>query len=111
MSNAANEILERKLRSLFPEQAEDVVRLLLQYGREENDREPARVRLAIVKLSGGNYDKVQEYIHAAKVDYRDVLAWAEYPEELGSRSWELSTEETGKIRGRDLDQYKQWLDE
>jgi hypothetical protein len=67
--------------------------------------------LAIVKLSGGNYNKLGEYVQIAKQDYRDVLAWAEYPEEIGSKSWELSTAEVYKIRERDLDQYRQWLDE
>lgn len=67
--------------------------------------------MAIVKVSRGNYEKVKEYVQAAKVDYRDVLAWAEYPEEIGAKSWELSTEEVEKMRERDLDQYRRWLDE
>ncbi len=37
-----------------------------------------RVHLAILKLSQGNYEKLIEYTNKAKVDFRDVLWWAEY---------------------------------
>ena len=40
-----------------------------------------RVQLAILKLSDGNEDKLREFVAVAKRDYRDVLFWAEYPEE------------------------------
>ena len=34
-----------------------------------------------MKLSAGSEEKVREYLAVAKRDYRDVLFWAEYPEE------------------------------
>ena len=39
------------------------------------------MQLAILKLSAGNEEKVCEFVAVAKRDYRDVLFWAEYPEE------------------------------
>jgi hypothetical protein len=48
---------------------------------EPHERERERVQLDIVKLSAGSEAKVREYVVVAKRDYRDVLFWAEYPED------------------------------
>jgi hypothetical protein len=58
-----------------------VLELLDSYGMEPDERERERVQLDILKLSGGSEEKVREYVAVAKRDYRDVLFWAEYPEE------------------------------
>jgi hypothetical protein len=58
-----------------------VLELLDSYGVEPYERERERVRLDILKLSAGSEEKVREYVAVAKRDYRDVLFWAEYPEE------------------------------
>ena len=66
----------------FPEdRRQRVLALLETYGVESYERERERVQLAILTLSAGNEEKLREYVAVAKVDYRDVLAWAEYPEE------------------------------
>ena len=66
----------------FPESAHaGVLELLDSYGVESYERERERVQLAILKLSEGNEEKLREFIAVAKRDYRDVLFWAEYPEE------------------------------
>ena len=51
------------------------------YGVEPYERERERVQVAILKLSAGSEEEVREYVAVAKRDYRDVLFWAEYPEE------------------------------
>src|SRR5438270_10535367 len=58
-----------------------VLELLDTYGVESYERERERVQLAILKLSQGNEEKVREFVAVAKHDYRDVLFWAENPEE------------------------------
>jgi len=58
-----------------------VLELLDSYGVERYERERERVQVAILKLSAGSEAKVREYVAVAKRDYRDVLFWAEYPEE------------------------------
>ena len=58
-----------------------VFELLDTYGVESYQRERERVQLAILKLSEGNEEKLREFVAVAKRDYRDVLFWAEYPEE------------------------------
>ena len=58
-----------------------VLELLDSYGVEPYEQERERVQVAILKLSAGSEAKVREYVAVAKRDYRDVLFWAEYPEE------------------------------
>ena len=55
--------------------------LLDVYGVEAYEHERERVQLAILKLSEGNEEKLREFVAVAKRDYRDVLFWAENPEE------------------------------
>jgi hypothetical protein len=40
--------------------------------------EPERVSLAILDISEGNLNLVRHHVEVAKVDYRDVLLWAEH---------------------------------
>lgn len=70
------------VQAYFPEDSRERVLALLQtYGVESYERERERVQLAILNLSAGNEEKLREYVAVAKEDYRDVLSWAEYPEE------------------------------
>lgn len=54
-----------------------VLAVLDLYGTEPHEREKDRVQFAIVLLSGGSEGRLLELVQAAKVDYRDVLAWAQ----------------------------------
>ena len=58
-----------------------VLELLDSFDVEPCERERERVQGAILKLSAASEAKVREYVAVAKRDYRDVLFWAEYPEE------------------------------
>ena len=70
------------VQKTFPESAHSrVLELLDSYGVESYERERERVQLAILKLSEGNEEKLREFVAVAKRDYRDVLFWAENPEE------------------------------
>ena len=70
------------IQATFPESSRArVLELLDRYGVESYERERERVQLAILKLSGGSEEKLREFLAVAKRDYRDVLFWAEYPEE------------------------------
>ena len=70
------------VQSNFPESAHvRVLELIDTYGVESYERERERVQLAILKLSDGNEEKLREFVARAKRDYRDVLFWAENPEE------------------------------
>jgi hypothetical protein len=55
--------------------AADALRTLVP---DPRDRDPTRLWRACVKLSKGNLKDLYHYVHQAKLDYRDVLYWAEY---------------------------------
>ena len=70
------------VQAAFPKESRArVLELLDSYGVESYERERERVQLDILKLSAGSEEKVREYVAVAKRDYRDVLFWAENPEE------------------------------
>jgi tRNA A58 N-methylase Trm61 len=70
------------VQKTFPEDTQArVLELLDTYGVESYERERERVHLAILKLSEGNEEKLREFVAVAKRDYRDVLFWAENPDE------------------------------
>jgi hypothetical protein len=70
------------VHAAFPKESwARVLELLDSYGIESYERERERVQLDILKLSAGSEEKVREFVAVAKRDYRDVLFWAEYPEE------------------------------
>ena len=75
--------------------------------------EPARVQLAILKLSNGDSEKLQDYIQAASLDYRDVLAWAEFPEQIrsGKTRYNTDLDMYEAILKADREQYEAWLEE
>lgn len=69
---------------------------------------PERVHLAILKLCNNDIEKLKELVTTANNDFRDVIAWAEYPEE-SKNPFSYNNEELEEIRERDLQQYLQWL--
>jgi len=81
MARSRDEVIAA-IQATFPESSRArVLELLDRYGVESYERERERVQLAILKLSGGTEEKLREFLAVAKRDYRDVLFWAEYPEE------------------------------
>jgi hypothetical protein len=100
-----------KVRQCFPnEDQEKIMGILDLYGKESHVRELERVQIAILKLSGGDLENLREYVEVAKSDFRDVLASAEYPEEMSKNTWKMSDEEEVKrIQERDRQQYIDWL--
>jgi hypothetical protein len=104
--------VDRIVRRDFPnEQFAPITALLNEYGHEKWHRESSRVRLAVLKLAHGSVEKLRVHIEAAKSDYRDVLAAAEYPDycKIGFRITELPADEQRRIINRDWKQYEDWL--
>lgn len=104
--------VERVVRRDFPpERVAEVIAMLNEYGSEGWQRETDRVRLAVLKLAAGNMEKVRQGIETAKQDYRDVLAYAEYPGYM-SRVPGTGTrppDEVKRIVDADWKQYQDWL--
>jgi hypothetical protein len=104
------EILERKLAGMFPDEAirSQAREILDAYGEESSEEGANRVRLAILKLSKPSLESVREYTQCARVDFRDVLAWAEYPNQI--KNPPLKDEEKRKaLIEQDRKQYEKWL--
>lgn len=104
--------LERMLAVVFPAEGlrEAARTQLFRYGHELRDRDPGRVRLAILKLSDGDLLKLDKMVDLACQDYRDVLAMAEYPAymKLEPGIDPNSPAAQAAIKS-DRDQYEAWL--
>ena len=110
MTNPSRSLVVEKVRQVFPDRDPDeILAVLDDYGREDHEGEPARVQLAILKLCDEDgRDDPSSYVAAAKADYRDVLAWAEYPNQM-RQSGNLDDEERERLKSLDEAQYEQWL--
>ena len=103
-------ILSRKLTTLFQDDLvrAEAVALLEAYGTESYEQEPPRVRLAILKLTGPDLSQIKKYTDMARQDYRDILAWAEYPRQ--SKKWSVPDgPKKKKIMDEDRAEYEAWL--
>jgi len=102
-----------KIRRIFPrENPADILEILEFYGTDGGEKETERVRLAVLKLCGGDLNELLEMIEAAKEDYRDILAWAESPNQLRTSPAELAAlppEASNEVRESDRRQYLAWL--
>jgi hypothetical protein len=96
-----------KIGQVFPASAPAEVRRLLD---EYTGPERLRVQLAIVKLSDEDgRDSPRHYLDSACSDYRDVLAWAESPQQLRPDWFSLSVTDRAKVVKADRQQYARWL--
>jgi hypothetical protein len=104
---ATRELVLSIVQRDFP--AEDpgtMIALLDAYGAEPHERERERVHLAILKLSQGESAKLLHWIGIAKQDYRDALAWAEYPAQMRVP---VNSDPGPEILEDDRKQYLAWL--
>jgi len=106
-----NDVERIARREFSDEQFSTVIALLKEYGTEAWQRECPGVQLAALKLADGNLEKLRAQIEAAKRDYRDVLAVAEFPAycKVGFRIRELPVDERLRIINADWRQYDEWL--
>jgi hypothetical protein len=81
MARSRDEVVAAIQATFLESSRARVLELLDSYGVESYERERERVQLAILKLSGGSEEKLREFVAVAKRDYRDVLFWAENPDE------------------------------
>ena len=69
--------VESLVDRMFPDRPEETRQLLLTYA----DNEANRVRRGLLVLSQGRFDLLTHYVACALRDYRDILYWAEYPDD------------------------------
>jgi hypothetical protein len=70
-----------------------------------------RALLAVLKLSNGDVGLVAANLESARTDWRDVIAYAEYPAYMRatSGSTRLSADRRGELIEADWTQYQSWL--
>ena len=68
-----------------------------------------RVALASLKMADGDLGRLQAALAVAKDDYRDVLAWAEYPEYMRSVPGPGRPPDVERVIEADWRQYQAWL--
>jgi hypothetical protein len=106
-----NDVIRIVQRDFPTEQFDTVMSILGDYGAEDRQRSVNRVRLAVLKLASGDLQALRREIDVAKSDYRDVLAYAEYPEYMQkvSPSAAIAEAERERIIRTDWTQYQLWL--
>ena len=73
------EVLRRAVEHHFAHgQRQRALAVLASYGEQPHERELARVRFDAVALSRGDLAELEWIVEHARLDYRDVLLWAEY---------------------------------
>ncbi len=86
MTRRLSDEVEGGLAREFAPEEQSVARdLLARYGVAAHDREVDRVRRALLSLSRGKLDLLGHYLAIAQHDYRDVLYWADHPEQAPKR--------------------------
>ena len=66
----------------FPqEEHSSLIALFSSYGSEPYQKEQERVLLCILSLAKGDVRQVEDFLCHAKKDYRNIIFWAEYPQE------------------------------
>lgn len=105
-----DQILARKLNELFPDEKtkNHAIAILNEYGKEDYEQEIVRVKLAILKLSGSDQEKIIDFTQSAKLDYRDVLSWTEFPRQ--SKNWSMPEDnKLQRLIDDDEAEYRKWL--
>ena len=110
-------LLPRVLVAMYPDpqKREYVESQLQRYGTEIYQREPARVRLGILRLvSDQPYDEkeLEGLIDLACGDYRDLLVGAEYP--LSAAKYDLRKTNPDRYRNLQVKEkrdYDDWLNQ
>lgn len=106
MSSPA-QLLAKKIAQVFPDADPAEIRRVLD---GYTGPEQPRVQLAIVKLCDEDGpDSLRRHVDAACLDYRDVLAWAEFPQQLRPDWFSLSVTDRAKVVKADRQQYARWL--
>lgn len=90
MSDALAPPTQQRIARLFPAADRDLVSALLSEdcgnnlpGCEDADAAALeRIRFAVLKLSGGDFNALQRAVDLAKTDWRDVLVFAGFGDDV-----------------------------
>ena len=80
----AQHVTDRVKKDFRPEDVDEALGILDQYGREKWEDWPEFMRLAILRMVNGNMKKLPGYVQSAKEDYRNILSEVLY---LYGKDW------------------------
>jgi hypothetical protein len=102
--------VERIVRRDFPADAfDEILGIVDRYQSDHGVSASARVHLAALKLAQGNRDALCRWVNEARMDYRDVLAPAEYPLYLRKVHGPSQPRDVDEIIEADWHEYQAWL--
>ena len=89
----------------------EVLAILDEYGTARWHHGRDRVQLAVLKLAAGDTQALLTYLSMALQDFRDVLAYAEYPTD-SQNGWDYKygPGEHERVYEEDWKQYREWLE-
>lgn len=100
-------LLERLVRREFGDRSSEV-KQKLQKVESETPNSRNRISASILKLSEKNFDAIDHLIEVANIDFRDVIASAEYPGCL-KVGFDIPENRRKQIYLADWKQYSKWL--
>lgn len=101
--------VQRKIRQIFPDSdPKEILARLEAMGEMDGRPSRHRVWLAVLKLHEEGDGDLSSLMETAKEDHRDVLAWAEYPNQMRFGPTD-DPEKARQLRELDRRQYQTWL--
>lgn len=109
LKNLTSEDVDRILCREFSESdLEEAREILANYGLDPSHKHVNRVRVAAVRLSDGNLEKLESSIDLAQQAYQDALAWAETPTYRKIPA-NMPREDVELVLEEDYTDYKEWV--
>lgn len=71
-------VIDRVKKDYRPEDVDEVLAILAEYGKCEHETSPEFMRLAVLRLANRNKQKLPRLVETAKWEYRDVLGGVQY---------------------------------
>lgn len=102
------EILDTKLAQLFPAAVDRSAANALLAPVLAGPEGP-RVAVGCLKLAGNSLKELKACTETALTDYRDILAWAEYPRQM-QLGVKATPEQKTAARRADTQEYTRWLE-
>ena len=104
------DIVLKTIARVFPDDDGAAVLARLEaYGTEPHETDVDRVHLAVLKLcEEDGASEPSGYVARAKQDSRDVIAWAEFPNQTAFGPTD-DPAKSADLRKRDDEQYRAWI--
>lgn len=104
----SNRILEDIIQRDFGKNSINV-KAKLNKVKSDSESGKNRISAAILKLSNGNINSIENFVELANSDFRNVISQAEYPRCSELEFEDLENPKIGKIYLEDWEEYTEWL--